>query len=1378
MRRRPNGFSFIELLIAAALVALAAMAAAAHVTRGTQRADWSQDRIFARQKALSILAELRAYVEGGEGEVAADLDGFDDGVSWRPNLTIQPDPNDPGSFLHPEHAASGNTNNQGVWSWQRQISVRRFPTVNTRDLRICTVRVFRRRFGDVDPGEKMAEVSGVIRTIGDSFPSTQVYDVYLLALDNVPGWWVFMDAMQPFVEATLTDLEGRNPGLRFRTHWITKSGYGRDDEYAPYTNESRISTDPTPWAYVYPGRMPDGSSAQRYYVAQRFAARVNLDGELAPSFQNDMEPMEPYTDANGNGRRDPGEVWSDLDGDLTWDAGNPVPFAMADMHNHCMRSPDEVARFDARVAAGQEDPEIPTWRMLLDRMIAQPNRYHNAILLNLHGELLPMPAVRNYSDAAKIPDVKAGWRAVAHPEKLRSIRVAGSPASSQEIAWRVYAYKTLWQGVSGLEKLTTQQEPFTDSNNNGAYDLGEPFEDWNNDTEWSTSMPIMLSIPGGRFDQSVNAASSPSLVVERLSGGIDADGDSAQDPYVDWTRAARYPDVFTDTNADLRRQVAEVYLDLDGNGSRDPSEPFTDLDGDGVYTAVSEPLAADYDGDGQFDTNAPEETYTDTNGNGRWDAQEPYWDVNGNGVRDLPTVSPAPAWQPWDPVTYDASNASQVSTYVSQYGEPFLDVDGDGTWDAAEPLVDGNGNGVHDGGYHRGEMWFDIRYDGTQTLLWLYGTPLETGHDSTTGRGLPADRRLYEMDYIPCPMPASTASGGDRFARDLYDTTYVPKNTARWRISMSPSSLRTGFASTPGGSDGDAVDRVVRLETRWGHDASTGTLWPTRNQPANKSATFAWYTDSVDDIPFSERYQFQGDPRHMPYADCDRYGATSPNGYNWFFDDLVDSGNVWSDWPGLDGARLRHAWQGNRGSSLDVPRLLSWLRYAVVRTEAIYTTLTGFSYYYLSVGGDVGYDAANGFNDSIPMDGTPFGLTGSVYENTIIPDNGTSSLRGSLKYVRSTLGGDSSFRAGTGYWWSKPWIGELYPDVAYASEWAPWGNLKASATPAADAFRLMRRGDVTTSQLPRGTRFSNVFARLADEGCTSLFNIGTSSSTFHHQYADGQSGNLVDDGPQLADNYNFPLPSTALISRPFALNANYSGGTGPEFSYTTEYPRFSAAVVRRFYDHQIGSMGSALVRLREPGASPRGGYVVVNGIDRTLESGSAFIARYSMLSLIHSYFAGGVSAPNRIKQLPRIQIRTPTLLTELELPSVIPLIWSVEWKRWDGLKYTQSYADSFAEAESDLVYVPCYSKDGGASWINMLDDSPIQLGILPWDDAADAPDSSKTLSDLNPLGDETYIWVTPDSKLPKGSYLIRVEAYRRSEPLHYAQHMEKIYVNR
>ena len=1380
MHRTQRGFSFIELLIAAALVALAAMTAVAHVTRSTQRVDWSQERIFARQKALSILAELRAYVEGGEGEVAADLDGFDDGVSWRPNLTIQPDPNDPGAFLHPEHAASGNVNDLGVWVWERQISVRRFPSVNTRDLRICTVRMFRRRAGDVDPGEKMAEVSGVIRTIGDAFPSTQVYDVYLLALDNVPGWWVFMDAIQPFVEATLTDLEGRNPGLKFRTHWITKAGFGRDEEYAPYTNETRTSTENTPWAYVYPGRMPVGEAAQRYYVPSRIGARVNVDGELAPVWQNALQAMEAYTDTNGNGRRDPGELWTDTNGNGIWDAGNPVPYAMADMHNHCMRAPDEQARFAARVAAGQDNDDDPTWRLLLDRMIAQPDRYHNAILINLHGELLPMPAVRNYSDAAKIPDVRPGWRAVTHPERLRSVRVGGNPTSSQEIALRVHAFKTEWTGWQGAEVVTTQAEPFVDGPavRNGAYDPGEAFEDWNNNGVRDDDVPILVSVVGGRFDQAVNAASNPSMTIRTLAGGVDANGDGTLDPYQDWGTALRYPDVFDDQNNDGRRQIAETWLDLDGSGTREPNEPFTDLDGDGQFTAATEPLQADYNGDGQFDTNGPEETFTDANGNGRWDAAEPYWDVNGNGMRDGPSSATPPPWQAWNPAIHDANSPSSVASYVTSYGEPFVDLDGDKVWDPAEALVDGNGNGVHDGGFRRGEMWFDVRFDGTSTLVFLHGTPLETNRDAGTGRGLPADRRLYELDYVPCPMPASTSSGGDRFDRDLYDTGYRPKNTARWRIVLSPAALRKGFESAPGANDGDVADRVVRVETRFGRDATTGAMWPVRHEPANASATFAWYTDSVDDIPFSERYQFLGDPRHCPYSDLDRYGATSPNGYNWFFDDLVEGGNVYADWPGLDGTRLRNAWKGNRGSSHDVPRLLSWLRYALVRNEAIYTTLTGFSYYYLSVGGDVGYDSANGFPDSIPMDGTPFGLGTDVYEQTLISGNGTSSLSGSIKYVRSAVGGSSSHRAGTGYWWSKPWLGELYPDEAYAGQWAPWGNLRAGSLGGAGVYYQIRRGDVTTAQLPAGTRLTNTYGRLAEEGCTSVFNVGSSSSTFHHQFADGQTGSLVEDGPQLADNYSFPLPSQALISRPWALNTSWSGGVGDEFNYTTEYPRFSAQMVRRFYDHQSGITGSGLVRLQAPGANPRGGYIVVNGIDRTLESGSSFIARYSMLSLIHSYFAGGVSNPNRIKQLPRVQVRTPTLMTELEDPVVIPITWSVEWKRWDGLKYTTSYPDNFAEAQNDLVYVLLYSRDGGVTWHNMLDESAALLGELPWDVAAGGPDATRTIPDLNPAGDETWVWTTPSVTFPKGSYLIRVEAYRASEPLHYAQHMEKIYVNR
>ena len=100
----------------------------------------------------------------------------------------------------------------------------------------------------------MAEVSSVIRTVGDAYPTTQVYDVYLLALENVPGWWVYMDAIQPFIEATFTDLESRNPGLEFRTHWITQARLRPRRRVRPYTNEERTSADTDPVDLRLPGR--------------------------------------------------------------------------------------------------------------------------------------------------------------------------------------------------------------------------------------------------------------------------------------------------------------------------------------------------------------------------------------------------------------------------------------------------------------------------------------------------------------------------------------------------------------------------------------------------------------------------------------------------------------------------------------------------------------------------------------------------------------------------------------------------------------------------------------------------------------------------------------------------------------------------------------------------------------------------------------------------------------------------------------------------------------------------------------------------------------------------------------------------------------------
>ncbi|MDJ0520709.1 MAG: hypothetical protein QNJ90_01400 [Planctomycetota bacterium] len=1374
--RTARGFSLIEVIIAGVLVALASMAAVAYVTRGTQQADWVRDKVHARQRALSILSELRAFVEGGEGEVAADLDGFDDGLSVSPSLTITPDPNDPGAVLPPDHPVSGNVRDHHGWRWHRRITVRRFPGVMTRDLRICTVRMYRMRDGDIFPGEEMAEVSSVIRTIGESFPTTQVYDVYLLALANAPGWWVYMDAIQPFIEATLADLESRNPGLKLRTHWITKLGYGRDEEYAPYVNEERDSLANTPWTYVYPGRMPAGESAQRYYVARRMQSRVNVDGEWLPQFQNVIAPQEPYTDTNGNGRRDPGEPYTDLDGDDTWDVGNPVPFAMADMHNHCMRYPEAVAKANARVAAGTETDDTPTWRLLLDRMIAEPDRYHNAILINLHGELMPLPPARNVSDAAKDPELKPGWRVVTHPERLAPRRVPGDDAASDTPRFRVYAYKTEF---TNNEALMTQREPFVDVNKNGMFDGGETFEDWNGNGRWDDEMPLSIVIPGGNFAANPNAVLDPSIRIQRLPGGIDGDGDGNPDDYVDWQPATVYPERFADTNGDNIRQAAEVLLDLNGDGIRNGNDVWQEVDGDGKYSGVAEALV-DLNSNGVFDAARPAESFTDTDGDGRWDAAEPYWDADTDGAWTAPT-SPVSPWRPWDPLVDDADGTSRAA-YIKAYGEPFVDIDNDKKYTPAEPFTDSNGNGVRDGGYARGEMWYDIRHESAsnRTVLTLHGTPLSTpyvNNATNSQKGLPDAYRLYDLDYVPCPTPAA-ATDADRFARDLFTTNSgVPKNTARWIIELPLAQVRRTFETTPGAGDGDAADRTIAVETRIGTDLTTGVMWPTRRKPQNVSRTYAWFVDDPEDVPFSERYQFLGDPRHSPYADTDRQGTTAPHGYNWYFDNFTDgASDERGRWLAFDGARLRDRWLGRAGGH-DLPRLFSWLRTAVSQTEAVYTTLTGWSYYYLSVGGDVGYDSANGFANSIPMDGKPFGLNGDVFENTLTDGGGTDAIKGSIKYVRSNDGAAAGIRTG-GYWWSKPWLGELFQDSAYTTQWVPWGNLRADTGTTSGEYRLVRRGDLAGAQQPRGTTLRNAYNRTQREGCTSMFNVGTSSNTFHHQSVGGGTGGLVQDGVELALNYNFPLPTRALISRPFGLAASGSGGVGDEFSYTDAYPRYLAQMVTTFYDHTNGQTGSGLVRLQEPGADPRGGFIVVNGIDRTTESGSAFIARYSLLSLLHSYFAAGTpGGANRIRQLPRLQIESPTIVSELLDPSTIEVQWTTDWSRWDGMPYTTSYPNGFTEDESDLRYVLMYSVDNGDSWKHMLDDSRAEPGVLPWIEGV-GPDPAKVLTDMNLGADESWSWPTPSTSFPEGSYVIRIEGYRASESLHFVQHMEKIYVKR
>ncbi len=1131
---REAGFTFAELAFAFVIMATVAMALVSHVSSLYRRNSNHQDRVFAYAKASSILAELQSYVNRTDDASANSLDSLDDGASYNTTLSIAVEG---GKSVAPDHPLSGNKVGAGGWMWARRITVRPFPGLDNRNVRYVTVKIFRNRGGG--RYEVLADLSGVVNSIGTAFPPSQAYDVYLIAIENIPGWWVHMDAIRPFIESTITDLEARNPGAKIRTHWITKASYGRNQLYAPYVNFAKDSKENIPSVYVYPGRMPTGSASSYYYVPSLIKGRINLDGVLTNGY------------------------------DAT---KNPLPYALADRFNHAMRYEDERAYFEARRKAGLEKADEPTLRLLLEDMARDPNRYHNAILVNLHGELLPMPALRNFSDAARSPagTLTKGLRVVTHGEQLRFNR-ASTVSASENVRLRVYAYRT-----------------------NPATAMGSI------DTQLTGRKPITLQVMDANLTKNINGAGTGpvTLRVKRLRGGVDP-----------------------------------------GNANKDYDAAF----------------------------------------------------------------NPAPT----------SPNLSHEMYFTAKW-------------------VDDTGFG--------GEKY---------TLVKLYNTPsiapvIGTAPDD---RGLHSSNRLYGYDYIPC----STESAND-FSRTLGATGAGPKNTARWQIEI-PAAVLDGATT---GSGLTLEDHVLAIRTRIGDDLDTGRAFPLPNDPGNLSTTYVYWTDTVADVPMTERAQFLGDPRHCPYADLKDGGANFPNGYNWFFDNFADgTNNAQPQWPGFSPLRLRDGWRGRL--ELDWPRYAQLVRTSITNSEAIYTTLTGFSYYYIGLGGEIGYDAANGYPQSIPINLRPFGTDAGTGHIDTIAFGGDAALR-RQKIVRQS--------AASSYWWGIYWLGELYPDSA-ASQWLASGNLPAGG--GAGTFHQVPR-DTITLRLPFGTRLIPTNSATVFEGCTSVFNTSNGAGTFHHQFASGTEGVLEGAGLELAANYNFPMPSRTKISRPFGIDLTGYGSVGDEWFFPGDYPRYGTTIERTYYRHDWGPEGSAVVGLTTPGGT-RTAHVVVNGLDTTIESGTSFIAKYAVLSLMHSYFeAGHPSLPNHLTLPPRLEIMSPTEITELNDPATIPITWSTTWRRWDGKKYTQSFAASFSQSESELEYVVMYSNDGGQTFRFVQDDKVATPGTRP--------DAAHLIADGG-AGNETLVWNTsPDSKFPQGSYLIRVEAYRKSEALHYSYHQQKIFVQR
>ena len=167
------------------------------------------------------------------------------------------------------------------------------------------------------------------------------------------------------------------------------------------------------------------------------------------------------------------------------------------------------------------------------------------------------------------------------------------------------------------------------------------------------------------------------------------------------------------------------------------------------------------------------------------------------------------------------------------------------------------------------------------------------------------------------------------------------------------------------------------------------------------------------------------------------------------------------------------------------------------------------------------------------------------------------------------------------------------------------------------------------------------------------------------------------------------------------------------------------------------------------------------------------MAYWSLLSLVHSFFESGRynaanSYANHIEQVPRIVITSPDYTTNLSNPSSITIGWTRSWLRWDGDPYSSSFPNGYSESTA-LSYTVMYSADNGSTWKYMQNDSAATPGVRPSSSAVLISTVSAT---------PTYSWSTPSSTIPQGTYLIRVECYRDSIPLHYSYHQYRAFIRR
>ncbi len=637
------------------------------------------------------------------------------------------------------------------------------------------------------------------------------------------------------------------------------------------------------------------------------------------------------------------------------------------------------------------------------------------------------------------------------------------------------------------------------------------------------------------------------------------------------------------------------------------------------------------------------------------------------------------------------------------------------------------------------EMYYQCGYSTVpepHTWLRLYNTPLSCPTDLQAG--LDPAAWLYGTDYVPSPV---TSIGGF-YAMSNGTTADTPKNTVRWRVQLAQSALASVFGNKA----------TITAATRIGTDLATGVMWPVAHQPSNLTTTWAWWSTDPDDVPITERYQFQGDPRHNPYLDLCGDGTAFAHGYNWWFDNFAQGGSSGSTsdwrpkWTALDTTRLR---DGVNGSVVeDVPRMTQVWREALQTSHAVLVNPAGRLAGHLLLGGEIALPGVSADQALLPvtLHGALYGTSGTVaIDDLDVP--GTGNVNGGRPVL-----------CGSGGFWAKPWLGELAPDSAYAA-WYADGNLATSA-----GFARAPRSTAALTGLPFGTSFGYaVGARLGDWGGATLLQIGTGTSTFV-QSVGGFLGlaTMADDAVSFSQVVGLATARISGGKLPFTWTGAPTAAP-PFASHLDVYPAQTASVLEVFAtSSDSGKIAAAAVRIADPGMSTHAAYFVpMAATPRTSGDHHAVMYRALVFGLRALLVAGEPGRGAEEVPLPIVRIESPEPLAAVSGASM-SLRWSTRFLGFREQPYTAGYPASWAPSAANLVYVVTWRHADEPQWYYAGDDLPAVPGELPDATGLWLPDTGE--------GDETWQMPLPLNRFPAGEYVVRIDCFRQDASQHGAHH--------